>query len=195
MINHSLIILEGASTSGKTTVMKLLVDQLNAHGINSKGIDDHEILAHIFSHLDPKESLKEMHTFLQRECVDKNRVVVCDRFHISHLVITKGSLDDLREIETAMSAYNPLLVFLEIPEEKFGERLLSAKSHRGEPWEEELRRRGKTDEEAIAWFKTTQPKLLHLYQKSALPKVLYDTEATSFERIAHDLFQRITQRG
>ncbi len=191
-MKYNLIILEGMSTSGKTTVMQLLSSRLRAEGIDSKGFEERQTMSReIFTHLDPRKSLDEMHAFLKNECSQKGRVVVCDRFHISHLVITKGSLRDLEEIEEAMKIYCPILVFLKIPEENVRERLLSAKSYRDNYWEDELRLRGETEDEAIAWFKGTQVNLFNLYQQSSLPKLLFDTSTTDFQNITTELLRRI----
>lgn len=191
-MRHNLIILEGMSTSGKTTVMKLLSDTLNASGYHSRGFD--ELLTmdrEIFSHLDTKKSLEEIRKFMEKECTSRDAIVICDRFHLSHLAITNGSVEDLKEIEAAMKLHRPLLVFLEIPADRIQERLLSAKTHRGQQWSDELKIRGQTDTESLEWFAGTQNKLFNLYQQSSLSKVQFDTSKIKFQEIASELANMI----
>ncbi len=191
MYKYRFIILEGMSASGKTTVMQLLADLLKANNIDCLGVDDHQILSRIFTYQNAYESQKELREFMTKEFTQLNRVVICDRFHISHLVITKATADEFREIEEEIKAYDPLIVFLTIPKDKMKERLLSAKEYRGKEWEDELLRRGSTEDEAIEWFKGTQHKLYALYEQSTLPKVEFDTGSVSFHEIAQRLLEDI----
>lgn len=187
-----LIILEGMSTSGKTMVMNLLCDGLKARGIKVAGFEEQQTLSReVFTHIDPKRSLKEMHNFLEMECSEEDKVVICDRFHLSHMAITNGSIKDFKTIESEIARANSLLVFLEIPEDKINDRLINAKAHRSEQWEEELKSKGQTEKEAIKWFKGTQPKLHDLFEKSILPKIKFNTEETTFQQIASIIAEKI----
>ena len=196
MNTGKIVLIEGMSTSGKTTVMQIVFRLLQEKDIPCKGFDELQTMSRdVFSHLDPKKSIIEMQLFLKREYSGKDTVLICDRFHISHLVITNGTLADFQKIEDCLKEYNPLVVFLEIPEEKVRERLLGAKAHRGQQWEDELSKRGANEEESIKWFLNTQHKLHALFLQSNLEKLVFNTGDNDFERIGLSIVDAILPKS
>ncbi len=194
MLNHKLVIIEGTSTSGKTTLMQLLTDHFNSSGYSSLGFDEAQTLTpEIFSNPNSVKSLEFIRSFLDKKCSSDDTIIVCDRFHLSNLAISNGSIEDLNSIEPTMKQYDPLLVFLRIPDESIRNRLLDAKVHRRKEWNEELYKRGKTEDETIAWFKGTQHKLYNLFLKSTLAKVEFNVEDMSYVEIASELAKKIIQ--
>ena len=153
MNKYNLILLEGMSTSGKSRTMPLIVKLLGERGIECIGFEEAQTMSRqIFTHANPRKSIEEMKAFLDKECADGARVVVCDRFHLSHMAITNGSSSDFSEIERDVIVHKPLLVFLEIPKEKVRERLLCTTAYRGQRHEDEMKKRGNTEEETVKWY-------------------------------------------
>lgn len=180
-----LIILEGMSTAGKTMVQKALAESLLKKKIKYRIVDQNEGLPpETFEHLNSEKSINFLIKFLKETCVDKNKVIICDRLHLSHIAITNATNEEMDKIENELIKYNPLLVLLTIDKLIIRERIENAISHRGEQWVKELARRGKDRESSIKWFIGTQERLLDLFDRSKLPKVSYDTTQLNFNEIA-----------
>lgn len=184
-----LILLEGMSTSGKTTVLRKLSELLEKRKIKHKAFDELQTMSRdIFSHVNSRKSIDEMKTFLQKECLPKDGLVICDRFHLSHMSITDGSISEFDEIEADLKKYDPVLIFLEISSDAIRDRLIKAKNHRGKQWEDELIKRGQTEDEAIKWFMGTQNNLLKLYNQSNLPKEIFNTTNHNYDAVANEIY-------
>jgi len=190
-----LIILEGMSTSGKTMIQKALAVILKKRKIEYRIIDQNEGLPpETFAHLDSKKSMKFLLQFLAKNCNKKDEVIICDRFHLSHIAITNWSVEDMDKIETELLKYDPLVVQLSIDENRAKERLEGAVKHRGTQWVEELARRGKDRNSALDWFVGTQKKHIDLFNASKLPKVMFNTTNSNFQEIAEDISEKYIKR-
>lgn len=182
-----IIILEGMSTAGKTMIQKELVDILEKNKVRYRVVMQNEGLPpETFIHYDSKKSLDFMLNFLQS--INKEQVVILDRFQLSHIAITNGSVDDFKMVENELIKLDAILVLLTINEDKIKERILGAIEHRGERWSDEIARKGKTPEEIEAWFLGTQNKLKNLHEQSILPKETFDTSNSNFTEIAQIIF-------
>lgn len=186
-----LVILEGMSAVGKTTIQKELGNILQKKHIKYRLIGEKEILPpDTFANPDPQKSVAFLTDFLH-SCNDKNEVIVCDRLHLSHLAITNASTEDMAKIEQELLKYNPLLVLLVINKQVVKKRLENSIQYRGPSWIEELTKRGQDRDSSIKWFIGTQKRLQDLYNQSCLPKVLFDTTDSNFPEIANQIITHL----
>ncbi|MFA6082566.1 MAG: hypothetical protein WC773_04115 [Patescibacteria group bacterium] len=186
-----IIILEGIPTSGKTDVIKVLGEKFKSRGVSCEVFDESKrISPETYTHPDPKNSIAQLTAFLKKECSSDKKVTICCRFHLYHLNITNGSPADLVEIEKVIREYNPMLVLLQVPEDIIKQRLLYSKALHETKWQEELKRRGQSEDNAVEWYKMYQYKLLALYHDSTLPKIMYHTESLNFDEVADDIYEQ-----
>lgn len=190
-----LIILEGASTVGKTMVQKALANILSKKQIKYRIIDQNEGLPpETFSHLDPKKSREFLNGYLKENCQNPDTIYIFDRLHLSHFAITNGSTEDVEQIETELLKYNTLLVLLVIDEEKIKDRIEGAIKYRGDQWIENLALHGDTRDDQAKWHARTQKKHANQYEMNKLPKVIYNTTNSNFSEIAQQIFEKYIQK-
>lgn len=188
-----IIILEGMSTSGKTTVQKELALLLDHTGINFQIIEQNFGLPkETYDDPNSNNSLQFLLKFLQNHC-EHDKIIICDRLNLSHAAITDYSDEQFKLIDKELNNYDPLLVFLKINETEIPQRLREAVDHRGQQWVDELEKRGGTFEERAKWFMDTQRKVEGLFNQSGLPKIMFNTTDKDFKRIAEEIFLKYIQ--
>jgi len=186
-----IIILEGMSAVGKTTIQKELANILQKKHIKYRLVNEKEILPpDTFANPDPPKSIAFLTNFLH-SCNDKNEVIICDRLHLSHIAITNASDKEMVKIEQELLKCDPLLVLLVIDKQVIKKRLEDSIQYRGPSWVEELTKRGKDRDSSIKWFIGTQKRLQDLYNQSCIPKMLFDTTDSNFSEIANQIVSHL----
>ncbi len=184
-----IIILEGPSTSGKTTVAKLLSDKLLLTGFSVRYVTEDETLMPILSEKDFQVHLKHLNSLLSG-LDNKVDFVVADRFHLTSAAVTNTSISEFNVLENSLIKYDPLIVFLEIDEEKLGERVFEAMKHRGPSWKAHVESKG-SKEDIINWYKQTQINLLTLLKNSIISYKLIDATNSNYDNISEQIFNAI----
>lgn len=117
------------------------------------------------------------------------QVVIFDRFHLTSVVVTNATVKEYAPIEEKLLSFNPLIIFLEIDENKIPERIFTALKHRSISWQKHVRKKG-TDQEIADSYIKTQKILLANLKKSKLPYKIYDATNSNYDAIAQDIFER-----
>jgi hypothetical protein len=76
---------------------------------------------------------------------------------------------------------------LEIPNNKLGERISLAQSHRDENWNSYVNTKGNTQQEILDYYSNQQKELLKLLKIIPVPNVVFDTSDINFQRIAQEI--------
>ena len=177
------IIFEGASTSGKTTLIERLGTMLShAHRVNEDltlfPFLEKPALTHFQHHL---------RAVVEAAQACGEGVVLYDRLHITAAAVTNEAQASVRDFERWLLQFDPLLVFLEIQEDSFKARLARARAHRGPSWTVDMQGKGGTEDAVAAWYAGTQRKLLHYLEGSLLPILRFDATESRYDDIAAEL--------
>lgn len=181
------------STAGKTMVQKSLAGILDKNRIKYRIVSQTEGLPpDTFQHYDPKKSVEFLHSFLDGIKRDHDKVIICDRLHISHIAITNAD-EHLADIEKQIRSHDPIIILLTVNEKIIDDRLQGAIKHRGQRWVDEMERKGDRTE-STSWFTNTQKRLLGLYGASELPKIMIDSSNSNFDGIADDIYEKFIRK-
>jgi thymidylate kinase len=180
-MKKKLLILEGMSTAGKTSLQKAIAKNLdqNHHEYNlvcetlSAGVIENPDINVLGSLIDSFES-------------GPNDLIIIDRLHVTFGAVANLSDDDFMMLEERLRKYDPVLVFLYLNEDVINERLRKAVNHRGEWWAQELTKYSDDPD----WFSRTQKKLFKYYELSGLVKVAYNTSSPNFEAMAKEIIEK-----
>jgi len=184
-----LIILEGIATSGKTTVKNKVMTLLAEKGLTFSVVEEDETLMPILNNTDKQVSLDLLKKTIKKALREEKDYIIFDRLFFTHIIRTKSSLKDFREIES-MIEKQALLVFLKIDEIKIPERIAYAKKHRGKQWNEYVDKKG--DIVKITQYYAEQQKLLkNLLNKTSLQYKIYNTTNLDFENISEDILSTL----
>ncbi len=127
-----IILLEGISTSGKTTIQNLLKKYFEKKEIKALNIDEKETIGHLINGDKTLEtSLKVMKKLILDNINKKYEYIVFDRFHLSnHGTIKESSFEDYKEIENLLSENSGKIIYLHVDKEKVCNRIKSCMKNR-----------------------------------------------------------------
>lgn len=180
------IIFEGASTSGKTTLANLLTDKLKKSGQKVLLVEEIQTLIPVLEILDVNKHLDHLAKVVKSISQKDFDFVVIDRFHLTSAALCDAPISKYEKIEEELLKYNPTIVFLKVEKSELGNRIFKALKHRGPYWKEHVASKG-SDKQIVAWFLETQKKLLNDLKKSKIKHEIIDTTSSKYEKITEKL--------
>jgi thymidylate kinase len=127
------IILEGIATSGKSTVIKMLVSSFPNSQI-VKVVPEAETLMAIESNTDLETSISYLKYVIEQAYQSPSDVVIFDRLYLTHMFRVHGAIADFAIIEDLLIPHQPTTVFLEVDESTIAKRVELASQHRDLDW-------------------------------------------------------------
>lgn len=142
---------------------------------------------------DARAALTHLTKVLARVAKLDARVVILERFHLTHAFRTGASLREFRTLETAMLRdFHPLLVLLTVSENALPERILATTALRGASWA-----KGKqgSDAERVSYYSHQQRRLIQLARCSRLPLLVLDTTGREWAGYASGVLRWLDSLG
>jgi len=164
-----IILLEGIASSGKTTIERLLAEELP----NSKVVTENVTLMDLIDNRDSEFAVNYLTKLLKQWYKETIDYLIVDRFHLTHAFRTHVALDDYSTIESELlSLGEPLLVLLTINENSIKERIEESIEYRKDNWKKGVQG---TIDEKTDYYTNQQNILLKLQRRTELPTLVIDT--------------------
>jgi thymidylate kinase len=181
------IVIEGLSTSGKTTIANKVASLCEGKNLDCRIIDENTTLMPILQNRDPKVSSDHILSILKQAYSENHDLVIFDRLHLTSIAITDSSIDDFDEIEDILKKHETILVFLEIDEDKIESRIFDSLEYRGEWWREHLAKKGDRAD-VMKHYRDSQKKLFVQLKRTKLSKMIFNTTSEKYDDIAKEVY-------
>jgi len=187
MNRSKIIILEGITTSGKTSVKNELKKIFINRKLDCVFVNEDETLLPLLNNTDPKLANNYIVDLLKKYISLNADVIIFDRLNLSHIWRTGNHIESFRESMSILLKNNSIIYFLEISNDKLEERISLAKSHRDEKWNAYVNKRGDTQDEIIKYYYNQQKELIKLLKTMPIPNVILNTNNMKFRNIAQEI--------
>ncbi len=181
-----IIILEGTSASGKTTLANKLANICAKKNLNCKLVDEGQTLMPVLGKFEPEIFLDHLTKLVKDVFSEEYDVVIFDRLHLTAMAISNSTVEKYKELEKILLQHNPTIVFLKIDEKEIPERIANAAKHRDSAWRSHLATHG-SKKEINQHYIGTQRKLLEHLESSSLPKIIFDSTEQNYDKIAEEI--------
>lgn len=170
-----LIIFEGIATSGKTTLINLLAQQLDKVVVISEAVT----LLPLFENRSTNVAINFLKTQLQEFDRCDADILIVDRFHFTHAFRTGSFLAVFHEIENELKQlFDARIIFLHIDDSVVESRVVETDNFRGDSW---INKKQGSIQERTAYYVEQQQFLSRLGQESALPVLSINTSDKNWE--------------
>ncbi len=176
-INKTVIILEGITTSGKTTVFTNLKRYAEEHALNARFITEQETTMPYLDNTDLKHSRTSLEGLTDVVFSHPADLFVFDRLYFGHTFKTNSTAKDFRSIEEKLKNFNTIICLLEIPEEDLENRILNSIKYRYKGWGEYVMKRAQGSvDNLISFYMERQRGTKKLFEESTLRRYVIDTK-------------------
>jgi len=185
------LIFEGIATSGKSTVTKLLAENLPAH-LNIRLASEDETHVPIMEHKEDTHLLffKNLITKLVAEKPD---ILILDRLYMTQAFRAKCNLSPYKELESFLKQLNPITIFLKVDEKSIPTRIQKATEHRNPDWADYIKAKRQEDD-ITRYYINQQRSQIELLRESTLPYVIIDTTDQSYDDITREILDLIEKK-
>lgn len=178
-----IIILEGISTSGKTSVMSLIDDFCKKNDISVTCFPEESTIIPMIDNTNLSLAIAFINNIIVDITNCDSQLIILDRFYFSHLLKTGGSVKDFLFAEKILKR-NTLLVYLYIDKRNISSRIFDAMNYREPGWGEYLLKRVNGDRgKIIKFYNERQKKLKAMMKESILDKMYVDTSDLNFNSV------------
>lgn len=182
-----ILIFEGIASSGKTTIEKLLLDQLSKAQI----IEETDTLMPIIDNKDVEVAKGHLAKLLTQIKTTDCDFMILDRFHITHTFRTASDVHAFSAIEDSLASLGEVhIVLLTMQNDAIRGRIEETMEYRKDGWNKGGRG-AKTIDEKVAYYTGQQKRLRQLVTQSNLPHVELDTTEKDWDRCAQKLLKLI----
>ena len=181
----NLIIFEGITSSGKTTLEKFLAEALPRSTVISEGTTLMPLVENTDANLAQK-FLKE-----QLKIISENpaKTIIIDRFHFTHAFRTQSDLYTFSAIETDLQKIGTVLVvFLTIEPSHIQERIEETIQYRKDDWKKGAQG---SLEEKVAYYANQQHTLQSFVASTSLPTLTIDTTNKAWNEYAKEILSKV----
>jgi len=185
-----LIIIEGTSTSGKTTLANLLNEKIDVLGRNAHLVEEDKTLMPVLRSSDPFVHIDHINKIIASISKEKYDFVITDRLHLTSAAVCDMSKTDFEKIEDSLLKFDPVIIFLVIDSDRLGNRIFEAMKHRGPSWNEHVTAKG-TRKDIASWYLETQEKLLSRLKSSRIKHLKYNATDSNYKKIADNILREL----
>lgn len=183
-MKKNIIILEGISTAGKTTIMSGLEKYCKQIGITTLCIQEETTVIPLIDNTNLEVAINHINRKVKDILAANAQLIIIDRFHFSHLIKTAGTVKDFLLAETLLKKHNTLLVFLKINEKHISDRIFGAMNYREPEWGEFILKRSNGDKnDVVRFYKKRQKDLKVMAEQSVLNKISINTTNLNYKKI------------
>jgi thymidylate kinase len=183
-----ILILEGIATSGKSTITDVIKEQLK--GLSVQVATEEE------THIPIMKQTSELHLAffedLIKRLVDENPdLIIFDRLYLTQAFRAGVSISKYSDLETSLSKYDTLTIFLKVDDQAVAERVTKAAEHRDPSWGEYIKTKGKTTNDIADYYISQQRSQIDLLKTSNLPYLVCDTTNHDYEYIVQQILEKL----
>jgi thymidylate kinase len=183
-----ILILEGIATSGKSTITDVIKEQLK--GLSVRSATEEE------THIPIMKQTSELHITFFEELIkrlvdDSPDLIIFDRLYLTQAFRAGVSVNDYSDLESLLSKYETVTVFLNVDDSAIAERVTRAAEHRDPSWGEYIKTKGKTPSEIADYYISQQRNQRDLLQASSLPYMVCDTTNHNYEEIVQQILKKL----
>lgn len=176
------LIFEGIATSGKSTIITRLNNELAVHK-TVKVVPEAETLMKIVGNTDKSVSIAYLTEVIKDTYRNNYDMVLFDRLHLTHIFRTRSSMADYEIIEDLLRPYVPETIFLEVDEAAVADRVAKASEHRDPKWKDYIYTKGATINKIADYYTRQQRNQLKILRESTLPYRIFNTTAHDYDTI------------
>lgn len=190
-INRTIIIIEGITTSGKTTVFTNLERYAEEHNLSAFFISEDKTTKPYLDSTNLEYNKSALHK-LVKDAISKNvDLLVFDRLYFAHTFKTGGKTEDFIEIESLLAKNNAKMFFLEISQESIEKRIIESMSYRYRGWVRYVMDRADGDRKKVTdFYLNRQIESKNLFNKCTLEKYILNTENQNYVAITREIIDR-----
>lgn len=185
-----IIILEGTSTGGKTTLAKLISKKLGQLGKTVLVISEDQTLIPILQNKDPRKAVSHLLDVVKSSLSKDVDYLIFDRLHLTPIAITNSDIKTFSEIEELLLSHETMLVSINIAEDKLLDRVYKALEHRGPSWAAHVEGHG-TKEDVKKHYIVAQKKVISHFNQSSLRKISIDATNNNYEQISTQIIKQL----
>ncbi len=189
-VNKKIIIFEGISTSGKTSVIGELECVLRGRKINYKIIDESETLMPIIDNTDKNVAISFLKEIISKYIFESIDLLIFDRLYFTHIFRTHATIADFSEVEDMLLTYKTHLYVMYIDDERIPERIEYSLNVRDRTWRSYVLKKG-TRDEIYEYYISQQKRLTELAKNSNIPSTVVNTSEMHFDTIAKNIANTI----
>lgn len=183
-----ILILEGIATSGKSTIANCIKEQLVGMTVR--------VASEAETHIPIMKQTDKLHaTFFENlinQCTaEKPELIIFDRLYVTQAFRAGVSLKEYSELESTLSKYGTLTVFLKVDERIVAERIAKAAEHRDPTWGEYIQTKGTTNGEIADYYIEQQRNQMRLLSTSSLPYIVCDTTDNEYVEITQQILENL----
>lgn len=181
-----MIIFEGIASSGKTTLERMLQQELEGSVIISEG----QTLMPLIENKEPQKAVERLMAILDGVEKQSATVFLVDRFHLTHAFRTGASLSFFDGVEErTIKICRSLIMLLQMDEDVIFERIKETALLRGASWQKG--KRGSL-EEKVEYYKNQQRILIELAKQSRLPSMIVNTTDKDWPRCIREVLTQVS---
>lgn len=188
-----ILIVEGIATSGKSSLIKELIDLLGENKIR--------VYSESETHIPIREDTEKLHikffrSLLKDAYESELGIIIFDRLHFTAAFRAKANINQYTEIEDLLLEHNTLVAYLKIEESAIKERVefysknprvALSTEHDGESWGEHIKTRGQSFNEIAAYYIGQQRSQLERLKYSKLKNLIFDATNNDYKAIASQI--------
>src|SRR3989339_734745 len=181
---HRTIIVEGVTTSGKSTIADNLRRYAKEHDLTGTFLPEEETVIPCIDSTNLEHNQAFLRKLLETVFNEEKNLYVFDRLHFTHTIKTESTIKDFTDIEDTLKQHDASLFFIEIPEEALRQRLLDSLKYRNVQWVQYAMERSNRDQEKFIDFYIQRQRLLRkLFNESSLTKYVIDSGDQNYIRM------------
>jgi thymidylate kinase len=178
---NKVAIIEGVSTSGKTSIIYNLQRYAEEHNLNWIFVTEEKTTLPIIDSLDLEFNNSYLLKVISQTFDKKADLYVFDRLYLSSLFKIPGTIKDLFKIEDMLIKQDSKLFLLHVSDNVLKERILESMAYRRKEWTQYVVAKENGDKNKVAEkYIEKQKRLKELFLGSKLEKYLIDTGDQNF---------------
>lgn len=188
-----LLIVEGIATSGKSSLIKAIIEQLGHAQVR--------VYTEAETHMPIIDDVHELHVQFFKALVEdalqsEAALVIFDRLHFTQAFRAKAGIAPYGEVEEVLLGQDALVAYLQVDESAIKERVefsaqhprvALATEHSGANWGEYITSKGQTFDEVAAYYADQQRHQLELLDQSKLKSRIFNTTHHDYPAIASQI--------
>lgn len=192
---HRVILVEGVTTSGKSTIVDNLRRYTKEHDLSGTFLPEEETVIPCIDSTDLKHNQEFLMKLLKTVFDEDKNLYVFDRLHFTHTIKTNSTIKDFADIEDILNQHNATLFLIDVPEETLKKRLLDSLKYRNVQWVQYVMERSGGDQEKFIDFYIQRQRFLRmLFDESTLTKHIVDSGDQNYIRMTRTIIDTVKMR-
>ncbi|PIN93969.1 hypothetical protein COU54_00885 [Candidatus Pacearchaeota archaeon CG10_big_fil_rev_8_21_14_0_10_31_24] len=190
------IILEGVTTTGKSTIFNNLKRYAEEHKLSWFFIPEIDTIIPIIDNIDQTENNEHFKKLLKQTFSKKYDLYIFDRLHFSSIFKTGAQMKDLQDLEKTLSQFDTQIFMLYVPEDLLRERIRESMKYRDVDWTKYLLNKVGGNKEKVADFYIERQNFIKKLIKESILKInIIDTSDQNFVKATRQIIDILRLRS